>query len=356
VDQNNKNNSYNEDVGAQTSEDAFEQDPVLVQYQTSDEQERWLSELDAARQERKDFDERGVKTVQRYRDQRDKNTQGVSRYNLFFTNTETKRAALYANTPKPVIKRAYDDASDDVARVASYILERNISYELRKANFDTSFRQSVFDRIVPGMGVQWARFEQEEGEPEYQTAVDPLTQTPVQQAIPGSEIKNQFACLDYVAWDDFLSAPCQVWTDCRWVGRRVSMTKDSVGDRFGDTCPPEVLKALSYGASSSETQGSKNNNTNSLKPKHVVEKTIDVYELWDKESQFVYWICEQASVPLDVQQDTNNFSGFFPTPLPPLGRFDTSSTKAISDYSQTQYLYNELDKLVDRLSGVSDSF
>ena len=75
-----------------------------------------------------------------------------------------------------------------------------------------------------------------------------------------------------------------------------------------------------------------------------------MFELWDKERALIFWVTEAADSPLDVQADTNEFPGFFPTPLPPMCRTTTSSTTPISDFSLVQDLYNELDALNNRCS------
>lgn len=322
----------NEFAEGPVSGDAFEGNPVLQQYQTEDEQEHWLAELDAARKERRAFHESGLKTIKRYADERDASEQGRAAYNLFFANTEIKSAALFAKAPKPDIKRRFDDADDDPSRVAGNILQRDIVIELDQDGFVQTMKQILFDRLVPGMGVGWVRLEQETGD----DSVDPLTGMPV----PG-QVTDEFAPIDHVAWNDFWWAPCRTWRECQWVGRRVPMSKDAIKDRFADTAPAAVLRNLTFSTPSPTKADSKD----SLAPKHGTEATIDVYELWDKSRKLIFWITEHADVPLDVQQDTNEFPDFFPTPLPPLGRFTTSNTNPISDFSLVRSQYNELDEL-----------
>ncbi len=329
--------NYNDEgVEAPVSDDAFELDvsPALQQYQTTDEQEYWIAELAAAQKERLKFDERGRKTIKRYADERDAGELNKSYFNVFFANTEMKMAALYARTPQPDIKRRYDDPDDDVSRVAANLLQRNISYELECGDFDARIKQMLFDRVVPGLGVGWVRFEQEEGPATF----DAVTGQPVEN------ITKQESEIDYVAWDDFHWSPCRVWTECRWVARKVPMSKDAIKSRFGDTAPADVLAHLPYVVTAANKVESKD----ALKPRNLTQATVDVYEFWDKERRLVFWVSPSGSVPLDVQADTNEFAEFFPTPLPPLGRFSTSSTLPISDYSLVQNQYIELDDLNDR--------
>lgn len=337
-------NELDTGVELTASEDSFEGDPILVQYQTPQEQERWLRELEAARKERQVFDTRAMKTIERYSDVRGTDNANSSHYNLLFANIDTKLAALYARIPEPTVTRRYKDAEDDVGRVAANLLARNLSYELETGDFDSKFKSIIWDRLVPGIGIGWVRLEQDTGEAEQTISIDEFGNEVITD-IEGSEVKDQLAAIDYVSWDDFSSAPCQVWTDCRWVSRRIPMNKAAIEARFGETAPAEVLADLSFSSKDSKT-----NDSSRLKPKNVVQSTVDVYEIWDKETGMIYWIAESATVPLDVRADTNQFDNFFPTPLPPLGRFTTSSTIAVSDYSLVQDLYRDLDNLQGRIA------
>ncbi len=331
-------NNYNEGQGVGTETETTDdfQDPVLAAYQTEGEQQHWIDELEAARKEREKFVKRGNDTIKRYTDDRDASST-ISRYNIFFANTEIKMASLYARTPKPDIARRFAEPTDQVARVAANILERNISYELDIEGFDGKIKQMLFDRLVPGMGIGWARLDQTEGDYDY----DAHTGAPIQD----SHIKHQCAELDYVAWNDFVWAPCRVWTDCRWAGRRVPMSKEAIKARFGGTADKTMLSSLSFTLPSALAPQSSADVT---RPKNITVATVDVFELWDKERGLIFWISEGCDKPLDVQKDTNEFPGFFPTPLPPMCRTSTSSTTPVSDFSLVQDLYNELDALNDR--------
>lgn len=324
------------ELESQVSEDAF-LNPVLQKYQTQEMQGIWQDELVASRKEREKFHKRGVETIKRYADERE-GMDKLSNFNVFFANTEIKAASLYARTPQPDIKRRFNDATDQVARVASNILQRNITFELETSDFDAKLKQMLFDRLVPGMGVGWARLDQDEGEEE----LDPTTGQPG----INSHIKDQSAEIDYVAWDDFHWAPCRVWTDCRWVARRVPMSKEAIADRFNGTADERTLANLSFQLPSITTPSA----TQSQGPKNAIQPTVDIFEIWDKERGLVFWIAESADIPLDVQEDANDFPDFFPTPLPPMCRTTTSSTTPISDFSLVQDLYNELDALNNRCS------
>lgn len=379
-DLNDDNNEGLMDSGV--SEESFTA-PVLHKFQTAREQQKWLKELQASRRNRKTFDEEAVKTIQRYSGKQDADGQysfPSSTYNLFFSNIELFKAQLFVRTPEPDVKRRFDDAQDDISRVAADRLQRNLAYELDcEGRFAANFENIIFDRLVAGFGAGWARLDEELTEPQQQPktelvpvpTLDPATGQmvtemreqavlgddgqPVMEDIPGSEIAYQFAELDYVAWDDLLWAPCTVWTDCRWVARRIPMNKKDTYSRFSATAGKEVLANLAFEEVKSDSSSDEQDRSRQLKPKHTVEKTCDIYEIWDKATKHVFWITDGADIPLDVRKDTTAFPGFFPTPLPPLGRFNTSATKFISDYSQVRGLYLQLDDLQERITSLTDA-
>lgn len=338
------NETYGLDGDMDGSEDGFDQDPIRSEHQTAKEQAHWLAQLEASRKERKKFDTLAAATIKRYADERTDADSRTAKYNIFFAVTDMKQSALYARTPAPDVKRRFNDPDDDVSRVGAMLQQRAISYELECGGFDQTVKQIIFDRLVPGFGIGWARLEQEETQVQPPMTFDAVTGELIEQPAQ-TVITSQFAAIDYVSWKDFYWAPCQVWSLCPWIGRRVPMTKDAVQSRFGDTAPRETLAMLSY---EKQKEADLRSGVSNLGPQNTTESTVDVYEFWDKERKLVFWIAESADMPLDVQGDTNEFPDFYPTPLPPLGRFTTAKTIPVSDYSLLQDLYNELDFLNNR--------
>lgn len=327
---------YTDQMEAPVTDDAVP-NPVLTEYQTEDEQHHWCDELAASKKERDRWLTHGNAVIKRYSNERASTESAKKLFNIFFANTEIKQAALFAQSPMPDIRRRFDDPDDDVSRVAAMLLQRNIAYELEADGFDDTFKQVLFDRLVPGMGMAWVRFEQEDGEP----AVDPLTGQP-----GAAEVRDQCAKIDYVSFDDVAWAVSKTWTECRWIARRIPMSKGDCRHRFGNTAADGAITDLNF------SKVKKNKTVNGLGPKNQTQATVDVWEIWDKERELIFWIAEDAARPLDVQEDTNEFPGFFPTPLPPLGRFNNSNTLPISDYSLVQDQYNELDDLNARVANL----
>ena len=91
----------------------------------------WSKEKTASDKRLKQFNRQGNAVVSRYLDERnaqdtlwDGHTDVPSRLNLFWKNISTQEAMLYGNTPMVDVSREYHDPDDDVARLASTLLQR----------------------------------------------------------------------------------------------------------------------------------------------------------------------------------------------------------------------------------------
>ena len=122
----------------------------------------------------KTWQTRGKQIIKRYRDERDSlqalSGSGDTRYNILWSNIQTTLPAVFARLPKPEVSRRYKD-KDPVGRVASLILERALEYEIEQyQDYASAVRNSVEDRLLPGRGIAWVRYEpvmKNEANPEY---------------------------------------------------------------------------------------------------------------------------------------------------------------------------------------------
>lgn len=360
--------------------------------------QHWQCEVDYAEKEIKKFHERSRKVVKRYVDERDAVDSPQKWFNLFFTNTNILKAALYAQMPQPEVARKYLDYSDDVARVAAMILKRSITPDCDDPRdlFDSTMRNSVLDRLIPGLGAAWLRLETDtedaelelESTPsvgEYQSgpshhehplysgfkvgeapepappaaeggppapggpqataegAVQPPVTMPPQAGPPPQtqtykRITDQRVVVEYVYWEDFIWSPCRVWEERRWTGRWVYLCRDELVKRFGEKIGRKV------------PLNGKPKVPNQITPKNLAQETARVCEIWDREHRKVVWYCPDCPYLLDEKEDFLNLIGFEPCPAPMLGNISTSNTVPRPDYYMVQDQYGELDTVNNRIS------
>jgi hypothetical protein len=295
----------------------------------------WKDQIALASKELNKFHERGRKTQRRYLDDREANDELSRKFNLFWANTGVLRSALYANPPSPTVKREWDDFNDDVGRVAAEILERLLKLGLQRprGDMDVAFAYATEDRLVPGLGQVWLRYD-------VKTQTQVVPDTPVEY----EQIVDEEAITDYIYWEDFLWSPARIWEEVRWVARLAHMTKESATKRFGK----EVADRLSYTDKFENVDrvGAQDNT-----PTRRPEATSDVWEIWNKTNRKVYWVSTvDVDQLLDVKEDPLGLETFFPCPKPLTATNSTSNMTPRPDYYMTKDQYEEIDTVNTRIN------
>lgn len=301
----------------------------------------WKLELELSDKQFKKWNERGKKIVRRYRDDRDALVEKSRRYNVLWSNVRTLKAAIYARVPKPDVSRRYDD-QDPIGRTASLILERCLTYEVEQYNdFDSALRNALDDRLLCGRGIAWVRYEpitqpiesegpgEEIAEGEYQVTEDQM-----------EEIAHEQSPVDYVYWEDFRHDPARTWEEVRWVARRVYMSQEEGIERFGDEFKKIPLTNAPTNITEEQLKGSSGNKI----------KKAEIWEIWCKEEEKVYWICPGYMGMLDQKDDPLQLDGFFPCPKPLFSTLTTDSLVPVPDYAQYQDQAEEIDELTERIN------
>jgi hypothetical protein len=326
---------------------------------------RWQVELDSAKKWMEKFTTQGRRCESAYmgsatngdssgsdpmtRDQRGK-------VNLFWSNVQVILSAIYGRLPKAEVDRKFGDFTDDISRVAGIIMQRVLNGDMEREHDDTNaaMRDAVQDRFIVGMGQVWCRYEVET-EMVDQPVPNPLTGQPMVNPADGQpittqteQIINEEAPVDYVHWEDFLYSPCRRWREVRWVGRRVYMSEKQLMKRFKLT-PQQVGMIPMRGTALGDTDRSEGNSV----LRNTPFKQAGVWELWDKEGNYVCWFVEGCSFILDEVDDPLQLDDFFPCPQPVVATTLTNAFRARSDYSMAIDLYRELDRINARIASIT---
>lgn len=302
----------------------------------------WAAQLESAAKVFEKWVERAKKVVKRYRDERDAVESLRKRFNILWSNTQVVIPALYGRKAKPDVSRRYLD-NDPASRLASMMLERVIEYEIENFDdFDAAMKGMVEDRVLPGRGTAWVRYDPEivTMEPEAQITEDTEEITP--QASPAERIVAAHSPVDYVFWQDFIHSPARTWEEVWWVARWVYMTREEGLERFG-----EVFKSVpcdSTEAHETWTQGS------AKAQRAQIEKKAKVAEIWNKRTGRVCWIAKGYTEALDEREDFLHLEGFFPCPKPLFATTTTGSLVPVPDYTEYQDQAAEMDDLTQRIN------
>lgn len=312
--------------------------PVDASTNPVDASTKWLAELKLAKREDEKFIERGDRIIRRYRDDRKNFTTYGRRFNILWSNIQTMMPALYGKTPRAEVSRRWKD-SDPVGRTASVIIERCLQYEIDKGDFDASMRLAILDRLLPGRGTVWVRFE----EKELAQPVDALPgiEGGEAQVMPNAPYKYECTPVDYVFWKDVRYSPARCWDEVTWIARRVYMSQDDGIKRFGEDFKQVPLTHEPVGLDEMEKMG--------VEGLDDMKKAV-VWEIWSKTTKQVFWVAEGYSKTLDIKDDPLGLDNFWPCPKPLFATQTTETLVPIPDYSLYQDQAEEIDMLTNRIA------
>lgn len=282
----------------------------------------FLAEINAYEREVSAWHKRGEKINKRYMDERPESNQDP-RFNVLWSNIETMRPAIYAATPKPEVTRRFGDRHP-AARVASMVLERALTVSLDEYDFDAMLEQVLTDRLLPGRGQAWVRYQ-----------------------VDDEGYGEEHVYCDYLHWKDFGHTTARVWSEVEGVWRRVFMTRDQLVKRFGE----EIGKAVPL-----DHKPPHLHDDDATGPENEVWAKATVYEFWHKPSSKVLWIAKSYDKgPLDTKDDPLGLRNFFPCPRPMYATKTTDNLVPQPDFKIYQDQADEIDDLTGRIHKLQDA-
>jgi len=312
---------------------------------------RWLKELDIVKQSRmqKAFEKNGEKIVKNYRNAdalQVYNTSGTAptrvMMNILWSNVQVLKPTLYSRMPKVVVERTFKD-SDPVGRLASIVAERATHFQLisQQDRFNYSVKAAVEDRLLPGRGTSWIRYDTEFEEQTNENG-EPIVDAEG-NAIRTPKANTEKAVVDPVHWLDYFESPARNPYEIRWKARRAYMTRAQLTKRFGKIANFVELDRC---------DGVKKSDSLTHEEKQFLLQA-EVFEIWDLESKKVYWVSEGLkSQPLDIKDDPLKLKDFFPCPEPLLATTTTDSRYPTPDFKIYEKLADELDYVCKRISSI----
>lgn len=315
-------------------------------------QKSWEKEVQAAEKLFKKYWKTADNVVKRFSDDREDaapSDRTDQRVNLFWSHSRLLCETLYANAPKIDVGRKFKDANDDVARVASLLLQRALEYDMIEngEEYDTVMKQIVFDRVVPGLSCARVYYEYETETKKTEEELDEDGNVLV-EASEDEEIIGEWVSLEYVYWGDVMWSWTRNWRDLRWVAFRSNMTRKEMMEEFDLT--KKDLEQVEFKKQKIES----GSDAGSDDTKDYVS-TAEVWNIWDKESLQVFNWCAGMSEVISVQDDPLGLKGFFPSPRFWIANETTSLMMPKPDFAIVQDLYNEIDELNTRIAILTDA-
>ena len=290
---------------------------------------------------------RTKKIIKRYRDDtRGQSLTESAKFNILWSNVQTLRPAVYAKLPKADISRRFGD-NDPVGRVASQLIERAIDFEIEHyPDYRATMNYCVEDRFLGGRGTAWLRYEPHTapiGLEDDGVSITPNIEQGEGAPPPLEKIEYECAPTDYVHWRDFGHSTARTWEEVTCVWRWVYMTREALVERFGE----EVARKIPL------DQGPEP--LNAYNENKRLYNRAKICELWDKESEKVYWFSKGMPEIIDERDDPLGVEGFFPCPRPLYATTTSDTLVPVPDFVLYQDQAMELDILSDRIDGLVKS-
>jgi len=243
-------------------------------------------------------------------------------YNLLYRNVSVRLPFILPFIPKVQVDRTNRD-NDQVARVASMILERTTAKLVDCPQFKRAWNYAKLDAELSNLAVVWVSYAP------YYTKDGFL---------------KEDVTFDFVSHEDFIWQKSKHWDDVGWVARRKRMTEEDVKKQFPNLRLTDVLTDDEL----EEIQA-----TGLIDEKDRQDKTISVYEIWDKWDRKVYIfhptykrILATYDYPYDIE---------FPCARPLSYDEFTDSTVPVSRHAQYLAQYEAVDTINKKITKIKDA-
>ena len=339
----------------------------------------WNNEILNARKFEENWRERASGIVQRYRDDNINRFERETRMNIFHSNVDTLKSALYFKTPKPRVTRRFK-TDDPVGKSIAMVMERALQYQLDVYDFDSAVKKAIEDMLIVGRGAIRLRYDPVlvEGEPERiavqvepivgigevapgqmgevqvgQRLLDPegneVQQEDVKQDVRGMFIEGkpveyigeQSIRCEYVHWDDLTIAPARCWEDVKWIAFRHLLTRQDLIDYYG-TKGEQI--PLTY------RQSQMSDYQDNPEP-----DMAEVYEIWDKRSGKQIFVATSFNEILEDIDDPYNLEGFWPMPEPLYSISTSDTTLPVPEIFIYEDQLFELDLITQRIAALTEA-
>lgn len=318
--------------------------------QPTSQADRYKREITLYDKEFSKWEKRARKIIKRYKDERGDAEKAV-RYNILYANVQTIKPAIFSQAPKANIERRFKD-DDDLGRVTSDVLERCVSYFINSEKFESAVNQAVLDRLLPGRGTVWVRYEPHFKDAEMnetpKTAMDGLQVTDDENTDDEGvspekiqEVSYEEVVFDYVHYTDYGHNIARTYEEVWLQWRAVYLDKDELIARFGK----EVAEAIPLDCKPKE-------NSTDDQLANVMSKAT-IYELWDSKRRVILWIHKEVDKILDEKEDPLALPDFFCGSKPLFANLANDTLIPTPDFAIYQDQARELDNLTARIAALT---
>lgn len=270
-----------------------------VSEKPSKEVVHWITEIEAAKKREKDYRKEGEEIIDIYSGKKSNQIP----FNILFSNVETLLPALFSQTPRPVVKRRFDDkdpvglaASKAGERMLKYLLDTNVEgYE----TFDESMSNATLDALLPGRGITTIKYDSEVTDVE--SGEEDEEPTPI--------IQWEQVCTDSRGWNKVFFGYAKKWSKVPWIAYEEYLDEEECERMFGEEVASEI--EFTEGEDDDDDEHKSSDDKGS-------RKTAVIYQIWDKvgDKKIRYISPAYKKGYLKVDDDHLKITGFFNCPRP----------------------------------------
>ena len=298
----------------------------------------WQNELEKSDQFERDWRERGMRVVERYRDEREGRAligPSNTRFNILWANTETLKGALLARMAEPDVRRRFPDPNP-AAREVAILLERALSYGLDVYDGITPMKAALEDYLLPGRGVVWVVYEPVIIKEKIKIEVDG-EDVALDEVEEIERLGDQRCRFEYVHWQDYRESPSRRPEDVTWRARRHLFTRDDlIGRGFKDA--HEI--PLNWMPDTNEDNADY----------EEIYNRAEVWEIWCKVTRKRLFIATGYKDVLAEDDDPYELEDFFPTPTPLIAVRTNNTSIPVPEFTLYQDQADELDRVTNRIT------
>jgi len=262
-------------------------------------------------------------------------TPAVNSFNILWTNTETLRQSVYNSLPQPDVRRRYQD-EDPLGKAVSEVMTRALEFAQDTYDFDKVLQDDVLAMLLAGRAHSRVRYVPDIRSDEANKDAE---------GKPYEEIAWEQVICERVQYDDFrILGAAKCWEDVPAIGFRHKMTRDDCVEKFGD----EIGGQITLDAADDEEVKSSGDVADLF-------KTAEIWEIWDKDSKRIIWVCKSYPQPCKEQDAPLSLSGFFPMPRPLYAIQNDQSLVPACLYTQYEQQAKELNRISIRINKLIDA-
>lgn len=299
---------------------------------------KWMRRIEREKKAHKSWREQAKVAEDAYREEDENTDKPRSLFPIWWSTVQITHAAIFASSPKPDVRKRYNDQSSTEDTLAQAI-ERVLSYVLDTTYFEDNGHLAVDDYLVGGCGQCKIELKTEVGEG---PILDPMTQQPIMGAdgkpLLQKVVTHQTLKLRHFHWSKFAWEPGKDWDSCGWVSFIHDMTRDEIAEQF---------KIDADSITNASDSGTNKN------PDKKYSETLEVHEIWDKKRKKQVFIVGGRDEALEENEDPLKLQGFFPCPKPMMTNIKATALIPKPDYFFIKKQCENISRLTGRIMSLT---